>query len=181
MLENLGATLIDADQIARDVTGPQGAAIAAIKATFGAVFVDGTGALDRSRMRQLVFSQPNARAQLEAIVHPLVAQHSQLMAHQASLSGAHLVVFDIPLLVESRRWPRQLDAVVVVDCATETQIVRVMRRSGLERAVVEGIIASQASRGARRAVADIVIANDADCTLEELRNRASQTASLFGL
>ncbi|CAN7257243.1 dephospho-CoA kinase [Acidovorax sp. Leaf78] len=177
-----GAALIDADQIARDVTGPQGAAMSAIAAAFGSDFVDvATGALDRARMRALAFSRPDARAQLEGIVHPLVTLHSNLKAQQAIDEGRRLIVFDIPLLAESGRWAGRLDAVVVVDCSAQTQIRRVMQRSGLSRETVEGIIASQASRTTRRAVADAVIANDADCTLEQLRERAQQTASLFGL
>ena len=177
-----GAALIDADQIARDVTGPGGAAIGAIRNTFGHDFVDdATGAMDRARMRALAFSRPEARTQLEAIVHPLVTQHSHLQAQKAIEAGHRLVVFDIPLLAESGHWAGRLDAVVVVDCSAETQITRVMQRSGLSREVVQGIMASQATRPARRAVADAVIANDGDCTLANLQQQARQTAALFGL
>lgn len=176
-----GAALVDADQIAREVTGPQGAAMPAIRAAFGDAYVDATGALDRSRMRQLAFTRPEARAQLEGIVHPLVSLHSDLKAQQAADGGCAVIVFDIPLLAESGRWARRLDAVVVVDCSAETQIERVMLRNGLAREVVQGIITSQATRHARRAVADVVIANDRDCSLDELHARARQTALLFGL
>ena len=177
-----GAALIDSDQIARAVTGPDGAAMGAIRASFGDDYVDqATGALDRSRMRTLVFSQPDARAQLEAIVHPLVTLHGNLQAEEAAARGARLIVFDVPLLTESGRWASRLDGVVVIDCPAETQILRVMQRSGLSRETVAGIIASQASRRARRAVADAVILNDARCTLEELRAQAVQVARLFGL
>ena len=181
MLVALGATLIDADQIAREATGPQGAAMASIRASFGSDYVDATGALDRARMRALVFSQPHARVQLENIVHPWVTHHSDLQARQAMAQGCPLLVFDIPLLTESGRWAHRLDAVAVVDCSESTQIERVIRRSGLSREAVQGIIASQAPRPVRRAVADIVIANDADCTLDALTARARQTALLFGL
>ena len=181
MLVALGATLIDADQIAREATGPQGAAMASIRASFGSDYVDASGALDRARMRALVFSQPQARVQLENIVHPWVAHHSDLQAKQAMAQGCPLLVFDIPLLTESGRWAHRLDAVVVVDCSESTQIERVMRRSGLSHEAVQGIIASQAPRRVRRAVADIVIVNDADCTLDALTARARQTALLFGL
>jgi dephospho-CoA kinase len=153
----------------------------AIRATFGGDFVDAGGALDRGRMRALAFSRPEARAQLEGIVHPLVTLHGNLKAEQAADEGHALIVFDIPLLAESGRWARRLDAVLVVDCSAETQIERVMQRNGLTREVVQGIIASQASRPARRAVADAVIANDRDCTLENLHAQARQTAALFGL
>ena len=176
-----GAALVDADQIAREVTAPQGAAMPAIRAAFGDAYVDATGALDRSRMRQLAFTRPEARAQLEGIVHPLVSLHSDLKAQQAADGGCAVIVFDIPLLAESGRWARRLDAVVVVDCSAETQIERVMLRNGLAREVVQGIIASQATRRARRAVADVVIANDRDCSLDELHARTRQTALLFGL
>ena len=181
ILVSMGAALIDADQIAREVTGPQGAAMDAIRTAFGDGYVDASGAMDRARMRQLAFSRPEARSQLEGIVHPLVTLHSQLKAQQAAADGSALIVHDIPLLAESGRWARQLDAVVVVDCSTETQIARVMLRSGLAQDVVRGIIASQATRQARRSVADVVIDNDARCTLEELRLQVRQTAALFGL
>ncbi|MBL7089684.1 dephospho-CoA kinase [Acidovorax sp.] len=181
MLASFGAALIDADQISREVTGPGGAAMPAIQSTFGDAYVDASGALDRARMRQLAFSQPLARSQLEAIVHPMVALHSQQRIQQAIQTGARLIVQDIPLLAESGRWARQLDTVVVVDCAEQTQIERVMLRSSLSADAVRGIIASQASRTARRAVADVVIANDAHCTLEQLQAEVRQVAALFGL
>ncbi|OYD50975.1 dephospho-CoA kinase [Acidovorax kalamii] len=181
MFASLGATMIDADQIARAVTGPGGDAMDAIRSTFGAAFVDASGALDRSRMRELAFNQPEARTQLEAIVHPLVTRHSLMQTQQAIAAGSRLIVHDIPLLTESGRWARQLDAVVVVDCPVETQIERVMHRSGLAPDVVQGIIASQATRHARRAVADIVIANGPHNTLPALQAQVRQVAALFGL
>jgi dephospho-CoA kinase len=181
MLVALGAGLVDADQIARALTAPHGAAIEAIRAAFGSDFIDASGALDRARMRNLAFTRPEARAQLEAIVHPLVALHSDAQAREAMDRGHSLIVFDIPLLVESGRWARRLDAVIVVDCSAETQIERVVRRSGLAREVVQGILASQASRPARRAAADAVITNDRDCSLDDLRLQTRQLAGRFGL
>lgn len=181
MLASLGAGLIDADQIARDLTGPHGAAMAPIRAAFGSDFVDATGALDRARMRTLAFSRPEARAQLEAIVHPLVTLQGLAKAQEAMDQGRALIVFDVPLLVESGRWACRLDAVLVVDCSAETQIERVIQRNGLAREVVQDIIQSQASRPVRRAVADAVIANDRDCTLDLLHTQTRQAAALFGL
>jgi len=181
MLVSMGATLIDADRIARDVTGPRGAAMEAIRSAFGDAYVDASGAMDRARMRELAFSTPEARIRLENIIHPLVTLQSGLQAQQAGVSGSPLIVHDIPLLAESGRWARQLDAVVVVDCSTQTQMERVIRRNGLTQEAVLGIIASQATRRARRAVADIVIANEASCTLDELQAQVAQTAMLFGL
>lgn len=181
MLVAEGATLIDADQIARDATGPQGVAMDAIRTTFGEDFVNAAGALDRPRMRDLAFSRPEARAQLEGIVHPLVTLQCDLLSQHAVDQGHPLIVFDVPLLAESGKWARRLDAVVVVDCSEATQVERVMLRSGLTREMVQGIIASQATRSARRALADLVIANDKNCTLEELQRQTLQAAARFGL
>lgn len=95
-------------------------------------------------MRKLVFTDPAARQRLERIVHPLVAQATREAASRAVQSGAALIVFDIPLLVESARWAQQLDQILVVDCTAETQISRVQQRSALARETIEGIMASQA-------------------------------------
>lgn len=181
LLASLGATLIDADQIARSVTGPGGAAIEAIRQAFGADYVDATGALDRARMRTLAFSDGDARVRLESIVHPLVTQHSADEARQALQDGKQLIVHDIPLLVESGRWARQLDAVVVIDCPPETQIERVVRRSGLTREAVQAILSHQASRAVRRGAADAVVHNGPLCTLTQLQAQAVQLGRLFGL
>ena len=110
MFASLGATMIDADQIARAVTGPGGDAMDAIRSTFGADFVDASGALDRTRMRELAFSRPEARTQLEAIVHPLVTRHSLLQTQQAIAAGSRLIVHDIPLLAESGQALHRLNA-----------------------------------------------------------------------
>lgn len=181
LLASMGAALIDADQIARSVTGPGGAAIEAIRQTFGADYVDATGALDRARMRTLAFSDGDARVRLESIVHPLVTQHSADEARQALLDGKQLIVHDIPLLVESGRWARQLDAVVVIDCPPETQIERVVQRSGLAREAVQAILSHQASRAVRRGAADAVVHNGPLCTLTQLQAQAVQLGRLFGL
>lgn len=160
MLADCGAVCLDADEHARSVTASGGAAIACIRQTFGPDFIDASGALDRARMRQAAFSQPQIRLQLQAIIHPLVGQYMHEQAALAAARGVALVVFDIPLLVESGHWRSQLDAVAVVDCQEETQIERTMRRSHLQRQSVEKIMATQASRTQRRAAADIVLYND---------------------
>ena len=131
MLVQCGAVLIDADHLARSVTAPGGGAMAAIAQVFGPEYVDASGALDRNRMRALAFSDPALRQQLEAIVHPLVRQLAASHVDAAVAAGQQLVVFDIPLLVESGHWRRQFDAVVVVDCRLETQMQRVMARNAL--------------------------------------------------
>ncbi|WP_332775081.1 dephospho-CoA kinase [Polaromonas sp.] len=181
MLADCGATVVDADAIARSVTAPGGAAIAGIARQFGAHFITPEGALDRERMRALVFADPAARQQLEAIVHPLVSQET---ARQAALSQSACMVFDVPLLVESGRWRQQVDQVLVVDCSEATQISRVMAReagrSGWTREAVEKVMAGQASRAQRRAAADICIYND-QLSLDELEQMVRQIAARFGL
>lgn len=173
LLSTRGAAVIDADAIARSVTAPQGIAMPAIAQTFGPDFVQADGALDRDRMRAHVFAHPQAKQSLEGIIHPLVAQETQRLAEAATRAGHHTLVFDVPLLVEAgTRWRTQVDRVLVVDCAPETQIQRVMQRSGLVREMVEHIIAAQATRAQRLAVADWVIDNNT-CSLDELRIQVS--------
>ncbi|MFM2067321.1 MAG: hypothetical protein RLZZ584_2230 [Pseudomonadota bacterium] len=162
----LGATVIDTDAIAHALTAPGGAAIAPIAAHFGAAMINADGALDRARMRELVFSQPQARTELEAIIHPLIRLETE---HQAAAAPPGAVrVFDVPLLVESPRWRERVDRVLVVDCDAATQVARVVARSGWTPEAVQRVIAQQASRAQRRAVADAVILNQ-DRTVDELR------------
>ena len=181
LLQKRGAALVDSDQIARQVTGPGGAAIAAIVQRFGPEFVDDTGALDRGRMRELAYSAPDARTALEAIVHPLVSLHSSQQAQAAEDAGTRVIVFDVPLLVESGRWVQRLDAVIVIDCLPAVQIQRVMSRSGLSQSTVEAILAAQSPRNIRRASADIVVHNGDNCTLADLQKMAEQVATRLGL
>ena len=156
-LTRLGAQSIDTDAIARQLTEPGGAAMATLRATFGEDCVDPTGALDRQHMRRLVFSDDSAKQRLEAILHPLIGEQTRLLAAQ---SRAEVLVFDVPLLVESGRWRRQVDEVWVVDCSEATQVTRVMARSGWTHDAVCAVIARQASRAQRRSAADLVIYND---------------------
>ena len=181
LLQKRGAALVDSDQIARQVTGPGGAAIAAIVQRFGPEFVDDAGALDRGRMRELAYSAPDARTALEAIVHPLVSLHSSQQAQAAEDAGTRVIVFDVPLLVESGRWVQRLDTVIVIDCPPAVQIQRVMSRSGLNRSTVEAILAAQSPRNIRRASADIVVHNGDNCTLADLQKMAEQVATRLGL
>lgn len=181
LLQKRGAALVDSDQIARQVTGPGGAAIAAIVQRFGPEFVDDTGALDRGRMRELAYSAPDARTALEAIVHPLVSLHSSQQAQAAEDAGTRVIVFDVPLLVESGRWVQRLDTVIVIDCPPALQIQRVMSRSGLNQSTVEAILAAQSPRNIRRASADIVVHNGDNCTLADLQKMAEQVATRLGL
>ena len=118
-------------------------------------------------MRQQVFADPSARQRLEGIIHPLVSAEVARQTEAAQQAGCALLVFDIPLLVESGRWRKQLDKVLVVDCQVATQVGRVMQRSSWTQAMAEDVIASQASREQRLAAADFVIYNDT-ATLDEL-------------
>lgn len=167
MLVGQGATLIDADEISRATTASGGAAIMSIVAQFGLGVVNADGSMNRDAVRQRVFADSNARQQLEDIIHPLVSSESARQTEAAREAGCALLVFDIPLLVESRRWRNQLDKVLVVDCEVTTQMSRVMQRSGWTQAMVESVIASQATRTQRLAAADLVIYNNA-LTLDDL-------------
>lgn len=180
MLRDCGAALIDADAIARAVTEAGGPAIADIRDTFGADYIDAQGALDRVRMRALVFADAGAKERLEAIVHPLVGNAIAQAAAVAAQAGQRLIVFDIPLLTESPRWARQLDAVLVVDCREESQVARVQARNGLTEDAIRAIMATQSSRAVRRAAADFVVYNDA-LTLSDLQTKARRVAAWFGL
>lgn len=180
MLVERGAALIDADANARAVTAPGGAAIEAIRAAFGADALTPEGAMDRARMRALAFSDPAAKRRLEAIVHPLVGALGAQQLETARQAGCGCVVYDIPLLVESGRWRAQLDAVLVVDCPNQTQVARVVQRSGLSEDAVLAIIAAQAPRAVRLAAADAVIHNDG-ISLDQLREEVRGFALAFGL
>jgi dephospho-CoA kinase len=180
MLAELGAAVVDSDAIARAVTAPRGAAIPAIAAAFGAEFITPEGALDRDRMRTLAYTDPAARSRLEGIVHPLVGAETEAQAQAALAAGRRVIVFDVPLLVETGRWRQKVDLVLVVDASEATRTARVMQRSNLPRETVAGIIASQATREQRLAAADIVICNDG-IPLEALRSEVALAARRFGL
>ncbi len=153
----LGVPLIDTDLIAHGLTGPAGAAMPAIRETFGPHVIAADGRLDRDAMRALAFSDPDSRKRLEAILHPMIRQETTRQIAAAATRPYAIVV--VPLLVESGRWKDWLDQVLVVDCPVEVQIERVMRRNGLARAQVEAIIAVQSPRAHRLAAADQIVDN----------------------
>ncbi len=157
-----GVALIDADAVSRQLTAAGGAAMPDIKREFGPAFIAADGSLARDRMRELVFAQPEARLRLQALLHPRIL--SALLEQESLLinQGKPLVLLDIPLLVESAHWRQKLDRVLVVDCSTDTQIRRVMQRSGMTAEQVQGIMATQANRAQRLSAADWVIDNDSD-------------------
>ena len=175
MLASRGAAVIDSDAIARSVTAANGSAMPAIATEFGKQFVAPDGSLDRDQMRALVFSDPSAKLRLEAIVHPLVGTATQAQAQIALQAGHTLLVFDVPLLVESPRWRKQVDKVLVVDCSENTQIKRVMERSGLTREAVENIIRAQATRAQRLTAADWIVFNEG-LNLDQLQQEVNALA-----
>jgi dephospho-CoA kinase len=157
-----GAAIVDTDQIARELTAPGGAAIGAIREAFGGAVITSDGAMDRDAMRALAFSDPEMRRRLEAILHPAIRAASE---RRCQAAAAPYVVLVVPLLIESGDYPARCDRICVVDCPPETQLARVVARSGLDPVQVRAIIEAQAAREARLAHADDVIDNRADMAM----------------
>jgi dephospho-CoA kinase len=176
MLAGLGAALIDTDLIARRLTLPGGAAIEPIRDAFGSPFVGADGGLDRQMMRRAAFEDAAARARLEGILHPLIGVEVDRLAQRAEDEATTpMLVFDVPLLVESGRWRGRVDAVWLVDCDEAVQVERVAARPGWDEDAARAVIRQQASRAARRAAADAVIHNQG-ISLAEL---ASEVRTLW--
>jgi dephospho-CoA kinase len=180
MLVRCGAHLVDTDAIARALTLPGGAAMPSIVAEFGPAALSPDGALNREHMRRRVFEDTSAKARLEAILHPLIGEASQ---RQATLHDGKPVLFDVPLLTESqglRPWRSRVQKVLVVDCLEATQITRVVQRPGWSDEAARRVMAQQAPRAARRAIADAVIFNDGIDMLE-LQTQVSALWALWAL
>ena len=158
MLVARGAKLVDTDAIARSIAEPGGAAMPALEAEFGRSILTPKGGMDRARMRELAFSDARAKKRLEGILHPLISAECEHQA--ASAPPGQPVVFDVPLLVESKRWRAIVDRVLVIDASEQTQLERVVARSGWAPDAVRAVIAQQAQRALRRAAADAVICNE---------------------
>ena len=167
IFQELGAAVVDTDEIAHDLTRPGGAAVAAIRSEFGADYVAADGGLDRAKMRRLVFADAVARKKLEAILHPLIRKDSQ--ARIAAAQQPYVLVV-VPLLLETGAYRELIGRVLVIDCDEERQIARAMKRSALSSDEVRAIMAAQLPRAKRLAAADDVLHNDAD--LEALRRQA---------
>lgn len=177
MLALHGAQVVDADEIARACTQPGGLAMSAIAARFGVEFIDIDGAMNRQKMREHVFAHPNAKRELESIIHPFVEAEMQRLTEQ---SQARCVVMDIPLLTESPHWRPRLDRILVVDCSTNCQEDRVMNRNGWSREQTRTVIKQQATRAQRLVIADAVIVNEG-LGLNELQHQVSVLAAYLGL
>ena len=179
MLRDLGAAIVDADAIARSVADAGGAALPALHTRYGAALVSLDSGLNRAAMRDLVFQNPTARQELEAVLRPFILQGIADAAQAAEQqTGAQAVVLDIPLLVENlAQWRPHIDTLWVVDCPPELQMARVLGRpssQGWSREQVQGVLAAQASRAQRLAAADVVLDNGGDMTLSNLRRQVQQ-------
>ncbi len=161
--ERLGATVVDTDAIAHELTRPGGAALPGVRQLFGAGTIDASGAMDRAKVRALVFADPQARRRLEGLLHPMIRAESQQRIGDAT--GPYVVLV-VPLLVESADYRKRVDRVLVVDCPETQQLERVRQRSGFAEQETRAIIDAQIPRKQRLSAADDVIDNSG--TLEAL-------------
>lgn len=164
----LGATVVDTDVIAHELTQAGGPAIPDVERIFGRDVIGPSGAMDRKKMRERVFADPVAKKALENLLHPMIREESR---RRIAAARGPYVVHVVPLLVESGEYRARVDRVLVVDCPEEAQVTRVKARSGLSDAEVRAIVASQAGRAERLAVADDVIDNSG--TLDALRKQVA--------
>jgi dephospho-CoA kinase len=158
LFEARGVPVVDSDAIAREIVAPGSPALEAIRRRFGERILQGDGTLDRRALREQVFADPVARRDLEAITHPAI--RARMQEWSQAVTGPYQIHM-IPLLVESGG-RRDFDRVLVVDCPEELQIQRVMQRDGVDANSARNILAAQASRAARLAIAGDVIVNDGD-------------------
>jgi len=170
----LGASLVDTDAIAHALTAPHGAAMPAILDAFGAGFASADGAMDRAKMRALVFANAGARARLEAILHPRIREAT---AAAAAMATGPYTIFVVPLLIESGTWAGRVTRILAIDCPEEMQVARVMARNGMPEAQVRAIMAAQVTRAQRLAAADDVVVNDAG--LEALRPQVERLHAFY--
>jgi dephospho-CoA kinase len=161
MLSDRGAALVDADLIAHQLTSAGGAAVEALRDAFGAEAIASDGSLDRAYMRARVFSDAALRAQLESLLHPMIRAAMRERAAKLAAEGAPYVVFVVPLLVETGNWGSYVDRVLLIDCSEATQLTRLRARAGIDEMTARKIIAVQATRQERLAVADDVLLNEA--------------------
>lgn len=175
----LGIPVIDADQISREVVAPGEPALATIAELFGSPVLTNDGALDRSRMRELIFADSSLRRRLEAVLHPLIKQ--RMLAQAARLDSPY-VILAIPLLLEAG-WYELVERILVIDCPVELQISRTIHRDGISRKQAEAILAAQIGRDERLSRADDLVENDGDLDklrrqIEELHQRYLSIASM---
>lgn len=170
-LAERGAMLIDADAIAREVVEPGTPGLGQIVEAFGAGVLYEDGSLDRPRLGELVFADPQQLARLNAIVHPLVGQRMAELEAKAAEVGGAVVVHDVPLIAENNL-AVGFDLVVVVDAPEATQLDRLTEQRGMPREQAEARMAAQATRARRLEIADVVIDNSG--SLEDLDRQVSE-------
>jgi dephospho-CoA kinase len=159
LFAELGVPVIDTDALSHHLTRPGGAAIAAIQTVFGEQYIDAAGALDRVKMRQLVFSDQDAKHKLENILHPLIFAQAK---SEAESSSAPYILFVVPLLFETASFREWMHRTLTVDCGEATQLARVTLRNGLSEHTARAIMAQQLSRSQRLRLTDDTILNEGD-------------------
>jgi len=165
----LGATVVDTDTIALELTRAGGTATGQVRSLFGDEYIDAEGAMDRAKMRALAFRDPAARRALEGLLHPMIRAES---GRQIAAASGPYVIYVVPLLVESAGYRQRVARVLVVDCPESVQMERVRRRSGLSEDDVRRIIEAQIKRADRLAAADDVIDNSG--TLDALHKQVRE-------
>jgi dephospho-CoA kinase len=154
----LGAKLIDTDQIARDIVAPPSLLLDQIVARFGPAVLNPAGNLDRSRLRSIIFNDASARKDLEALTHPAI--RSEVARQSARLGGPYQIIA-VPLLAETGT-RGDYDRVLVVDTDPQRQILRLMQRDGVDENAARRMLAAQATRAERNAIADDIIENSGE-------------------
>lgn len=170
IFSQLGVPVVDVDAISHALTQPGQATLTEIACTFGSEILNEKGELNRAALRQKIFTNNDAKAQLEAIMHPAI--YNQVLAQLEKNKSARYQVIDIPLLFESDRYLKLINRSLVIDCDTTTQINRASQRSGLSKHEIEKIIATQLSRAERNRLADDILVNDG--SLKTLQEKVAQ-------
>jgi dephospho-CoA kinase len=159
MFAKLGVGIIDTDVIAHRLTQAEGAAIPVIRSAFGNAYIKDDGALDRDKMRGLIFSDTAAKQRLELILHPLILEQAKTQLQQLHTSPYIIII--VPLLPDSPAFQQLVQRILVVDCTEDSQVARVAGRSSMSAAEVRAVIAQQTPRADRLKLADDVIRNEA--------------------
>lgn len=159
--QDRGITVIDADEVARDVVAAGTAGLAAVTAAFGPQMLQADGTLDRRRLREMVFADPAQRHRLEAILHPLIS--TEIRARLQQVVGPYCILA-VPLLIESANLRSLVNRVLVIDVPVEVQVARLMRRDRMTAEQCRAMLAAQASRAQRLEGADDVVDNATDIT-----------------
>ena len=168
LLQELGITVVAADDVGRQVVAPGSAGLAAIVTAFGPEVLDSHGALDRRKLGALVFADVEKRQQLEAIMHPLVKQHSQAIFAELTQAGVPIIVYESALLFETDRH-LEMQGVIVVTASEAQRIARVQQRDGSTEAAVRARLQAQMDEAEKRQRADYVLENNGD--LDDLRRQ----------